>query len=275
MSLVFYSYKEYEELILSLIDIENITDKNLFWNLTELVKTIEISNFSEIITNEQKDLGFDFDEKFSNLRVLYNIGELEITDKVIKEFNYLIVDSHSNYPIYLINKAKKSLDAGTKKIFQKYDVEIIEYGNWSSVSSLKVIKLYEKLYGVEIDKLTQNKLLSHNSFWDLINALYIFELTKDANIAFDTIKKENSVELFRLNFGLKTLKSDLFQFYKYTQEDEIQLALSLILTKSLKLNNPAFYKKVSQLVVKTDKLIKTYPNSLFWYRLLLFKLSLI
>ena len=279
MNLVFYSYKDLEQLTVSFaLNNQKILDKSSFWEITRFIKIVTVSEINEILLPQQDDLGFDFDDsKESNkdLEVFYDISELEFNDKILKEFNDLVKNIGVEKEINLINKVKKSVDAVTKKLFQKYEVTLKDYGSWDASQNLRIINLYESLFDNKFDKLAKNKLLSVSSFWELINAIYIFEVTNNIKVALGSITRSENVELFKLSFNKNSLKSDLRNFYKYTTDEEIQLALSIIFTKALKQNDYLFTKKVSTLVIETDKLIKTYPNSMFWYHLLLFRLSLI
>lgn len=279
MNLVFYSYKDLEQLTVSFaLNNQKILDKSSFWELTRFIKIVTVSEINEILLSQQDDLGFDFDDaKESNkdLEVFYDISELEFNDKILKEFSDLVKNIGVEKEINLINKVKKSVDAATKKLFQKYEVILKDYGSWDPSQNLRIIDLYESLFDNKFDKLAKNKLSSISGFWELINAIYIFEVTNSIKVALGSITRSENVELFKLSFNKNSLKSDLRNFYKYTADEEIQLALSIIFTKALKQNDYLFTKKVNTLVIETDKLIKTYPNSMFWYHLLLFRLSLI
>jgi hypothetical protein len=149
---------------------------------------------------------------------------------------------NDEFSIVVIDKVELDMDSGYFWI-QKLtadDKKIIKKSNLESLTLKKITKSLTPKIEKELN--FNSKLTEYNSYQSIIEEEYLFSLGEGHRV-----KQEFQPLLFMLGIN------DLSKFYKKITDDEMQLILSLIYSKALKVGNVTLSRKVMDI----DKAIKT------------------
>jgi hypothetical protein len=149
---------------------------------------------------------------------------------------------NDEFSIVVIDKVELDMDSGYFWI-QKLtadDKRIIKKSNLEALTLKKITKSLTLKLEKELN--FNSKLIEYNSYQSIIEEEYLFSLGEGHRV-----KQEFQPLLFM--FGI----NDLSKFYKKITDDEMQLILSLIYSKALKVGNETLSRKVMDI----DKAIKT------------------
>jgi hypothetical protein len=149
---------------------------------------------------------------------------------------------NDEFSIVVIDKVEADMTSGCYWIpkLMADDKKNIKKANLETVTIKKIIKQLTPKLEKELN--FTSKLSEYTSYQAIIEEEYLFTLGEGHRV-----KQEFQPLLFM--FGI----NDLSKFYKKISDDEMQLILSLIYSKALKVGNDTLSKKVMQI----DKTIKT------------------
>jgi hypothetical protein len=149
---------------------------------------------------------------------------------------------NDEFSIVVIDKVELDMNSGYFWI-QKLtadDKKIIKKSNLEALTLKKITKSLTPKIEKELN--FNSKLTEYNSYQSIIEEEYLFSLGEGHRV-----KQEFQPLLFMLGIN------DLSKFYKKITDDEMQLILSLIYSKALKVGNVTLSRKVMDI----DKAIKT------------------
>ncbi len=263
-------YLEYTELSLALGEIAVRRGLDLLEILSnsQLVQRQKVSNVTELmeILNAEESL---FGE-ISNLPTLVDVQNIQLTSKLVG----IIANCEILNPIFLTSTINDSLDAETKKVCKKFDLELITLKKLNPELAKQIARKYSLSLELTASPKKIEDLASQCiSYFEIIDSLDFISLSDNQNKAIDSILKPFKLQLFMQGFNPNNLSSKEIQpWVKDVDEGELQLALSLIYTKLSKIDSK-FSKKLLQELILTDQRIKTRAkiSPLIWYRLFLYK----
>jgi hypothetical protein len=172
---------------------------------------------------------------------------------------------------FLYSSELDSVNAETKKNLKKYKIEL---ETLKKIDPSVAIKLYDE-YCHKIDlKLSSSQITTlvtqTISYHEIIDNLDFISMAGDVKKGCEALLKTQKPALFMQGFNLSNL--DTMPWYKNVDDNELQLALSLIFGKLDKVSSDKA-KFLQQQVIYTDQQIKTSSKlpALTWFRLLLWK----
>jgi hypothetical protein len=241
--------------------LEVLNDNNLV--LRQKVSTV--TELMEVLNSEESLF-----EDVSDLPTLVDIQSIELIPKLIE----IIINSEYPNPIFITSTNNDSLDADTKKLGKKFDLNIISLKKINPEVAKQLAKEYSTKLGIKASaKKVEDLAIQCISYFEIIDSLDFIVLADDQNSAIDSMLKPFKLQLFMRGFNPNSLSiKEIQPWVKDVDEGELQLALSLIFTKLSKLDSP-LSKKLLQELILTDQRIKTRAKILpqVWYRLFLYK----
>lgn len=203
-----------------------------------------------------------FDDAKSADRIpLIDISSLKINSKVSE----LVKSLQNNVNIYLYNPDSRKLGASDKQILKKSGIPVTTLKPLDNQIKLKLLEEYratQKITGQNLSSIVHSASTLQEAF-DILDVCNIYPNY------LNTIKTSPQIQLFMQNFRPGDKKS-INIWYNHTKEQEIQLAISLILTKLKKQNSiPTHIKRLIEL----DSNIKTHSKTkpITWYKLFLWQ----
>jgi hypothetical protein len=265
------TFIEYTDYSLLLSFVSQKVDSNI--DFEQVLETGKIQDVQKIKLNtifeiEQYLSSGDglFEDQNENPNYLIDIQDIDIN----KHAEYLSQKLNSyEGQVFVYSGELDSLNADAKKNLKKHKIEI---------ESLKKIepeiatKLYQdycqkinlKLSVLQIKTLTDQTI----SYHEIIDNLDFISMSGDVLKGYEDLLKTQKPALFMQGFNLANL--DIMPWYKNVDENELQLALSLIFGKLDKVNNDKA-KYLQRQIIYTDQQIKTSSKlpALTWFRLML------
>jgi len=234
-----------------------------------------LDTWSEIFTYLSSGLGL-FEDKVSNIYFFdvkdlsFDANALKLLEQIQKEF--------SNLEIFLYSSTQEKLKVNDKKNLKKAKVKLKEVKKVDPNFLQKLAKKYLQILQNEGSKITSEDLKialkeSENSK-ELLDKIDFLDFSDDLSLARKSLTSDFDKPIFMWTFDLNNLQRDLGRWAKKLKEDEIQLALSLVLNKLKKQNHP--YQAVAiQNLIQTDFKIKSSNkiSSLVYWKSFLFETS--
>jgi hypothetical protein len=172
---------------------------------------------------------------------------------------------------FLYSSELEGVNAETKKNLKKHKIEI---ETLKKIDHNLATKLYEE-YCDKIDLKLSNSQISilvaqTISYHEIIDNLDFILMSGDLKKGYEALLKTQKPALFMQGFNLSNL--DTMPWYKNVDDNELQLALSLIFGKLDKVSSDKA-KFLQQQIIYTDQKIKTSSKlpALTWFRLMLWK----
>lgn len=239
---------------------------------------IRLQNWNQL---EQNLSGGDFfqdtnpdnlsNDSTSTSTFVIDLDELEINKNTISYLTNPSLDT--SLSIYLYSSTNDTLDADTKKLLKKANIDLESFKKPNPDTIQKIASEHCKNLNLSISTSKLNTLCSQSlSYYEILNNLEFLELAQDQDSAFESMLKHEKPALFMQGLNLNNLPKDINNWYKNVGEDDLQLALSLIYTK-LEKPNTDISKKLLQNLIQTDQKIKTSSRvgAMTWYKLFLWK----
>jgi hypothetical protein len=197
------------------------------------------------------------------------------------DIQYLDINKHGEYlseqfakhegQVFLYSSELDSVNAETKKNLKKHKIEL---ETLKKIDPSVATKLYDE-YCDKIDlKLSSSQIATlvaqTISYHEIIDNLDFISMAGDVKKGYESLLKTQKPALFMQGFNLSNLNT--MPWYKNVDDNELQLALSLIFGKLDKVSSDKA-KFLQQQVIYTDQQIKTSSKlpALTWFRLLLWK----
>ncbi len=245
-------------------------------------------NYSEFLStypnNFQKDIISQWNEIESKITVasifetnvtekihVVDIGDLDINKKTIK---YLENVNNPDSIIYLYSGTKVKLLSSEKKQWEKAALEYAVTKKLTTTDISTIVKEYIQKSQVNIPGSVISEVISQSvDIREAINIVDFLSLCPDINTAWRETKNETKTLPFMMNFQPGN-KTQINQWVKFANKDELQLALSIIFTK-LQRNYSGDSKKAIAEVIEADRRIKNdnrvLPES--WYKYMLWRIG--
>jgi hypothetical protein len=173
--------------------------------------------------------------------------------------------------VFIYSSEVEGVNADTKKNLKKYKIELetlkkIDPDTTSTLYSNYCNENQIQLTSSQIKTLVEQTI----SYHEIIDNLDFISMSGDLKTGYEALLKTQKPMLFMQGFNLDKL--DYMPWYRNVDDNELQLALSLIFGKMDK-STSTDAQYIQQEVINTDQKIKTSSKlpSLTWFRLLLFK----
>jgi hypothetical protein len=253
-------------LLLSFI-YQKLGSKNKFENVLETgkidnVQKIKLQNVGEIEQYLSSGDGLFEDQSEQANNLLIDIQDIDINKQKLENYDG---------QVFLYSSELDSLNAETKKNLKKYKIEVellkkIDTNIGSQLYNEYCNKIDLKITSSQIDTLVAQTI----SYHEIIDNLDFISMSGDDKKGYEALLKAQKPALFMQGFNLANL--DTMPWYKNVDENELQLALSLIFGKLDKISSNKA-KSLQQQIIYTDQKIKTSSKlpALTWFRLLLWK----
>lgn len=268
--ITFLEYANFS-LILSFI-FQKLDTKSSFTEVLESgkinkVQKIKLQNIFEIEQYISSGEGL-FDSGDFAPHFLIDIQNIDVS--LHAQYISKILSDH-NGQVFIYSSELDTLNAETKKNLKKYKIEI---------ETLKKIdpKIATQLYdeycldtGLKLSSSQIATLVAQSiSYHEIIDNLDFILMANNPKAGYNALLKIQKPALFMQGFNLSNL--DVMPWYQNVDENEIQLALSLIFGKLSKITTSQSNYLQKQIIF-TDKQIKTSSKlpALTWFRLLLWK----
>ena len=215
-----------------------------------------------VITKENVDI--------VNLQIVIDIQDIPIIEipKILTSID------NCGYRVYFYSTTT-TLVLDDKKLFKKHSIEYKELKKVNKDTATEICTKYSNDQKITIPKIEMSKLCDQAlSYYEIIDNIDFISLSSDQDAAYQNLFREEKVPLFMRVFSLNSIKKDSSIWAKQVNEDELQLALSLIFTKLSKTNTQVSRDCIKELI-ETDQKIKTRAkiNPHTWYKLLLWKMA--
>jgi hypothetical protein len=233
-------------------------------------KLDQIADLNNLTDNQS--LGF-FDDSIQYTFKLVDFQTLEIDKNFIDFCKKLDLDI-STYIFY--SRVGESLATETKKLIKVANFDYVDQSKIDGSVMQKIAVQYSQQINLNLDPNTLNIVItSSRDYEELINNLDFLVLCPDPKQSALQLQLPTKPLLYTYPFNPSQLSVHIIkQWLDAVDDGELQLALSLIYTKMIKLNNTTSKQILSNLI-ETDRLIKNSKlNPLTWWKFFLFKARL-
>jgi hypothetical protein len=234
------------------------------------IESLGISNFAELYNYLEADLGlFDFDGTGSS-QYLVDIKELALDADNLARIKSLSENSDLDIILHTTDGAIK---ADTKKILAKLEIPTLQFKkpDQEILSSIAQKYIDENSMGITVQELG-NAVTTCENYNELLNNLDFVFLANNKKEAIKSLVKSEKLALFMRGFGINNLEKDTRTWAKEVDENDLQLALSLIYGKLDKLDTHKS-KQLQKELILTDQRIKTRSkiSGLVWFKMFLYR----
>lgn len=222
------------------------------------------SPFDRVSLDNWQDLGnISSDSLFGdNLPSLINRQELDINSTFEQFYNSTLGDA------YLYSSSKNKLKKEEKETLKSNNIEVIEIKKPDKNKKQEFITSYLEFNQVSADSKSITNLTKEAlSYDEIINTIDMGILSEQLD---KTMQGVDNQEVLPFMFSLKPGNLDgVSKWYKHIKQEEIQLALALMITKASKLDSETKKTTLSR-VIAADQNIKTgqLSDTLAWKQLL-------
>jgi hypothetical protein len=234
-----------------------------FPNNLSILQLDRLSDLETILLGES--IFFEKEAGISKNIKLINLGELEVNSNAV---DYLKTFQNLDEIIYFYSDENERMNPKSKKFWLNlgYVYEVVA----------EITKLELKNIFTEIDKHKnlnlsefdiQDIIKNSNNLDELLNNIFLIEHGKSPKLIIDSITKSKAILPFMLNFNITNSLTNPKDWLNFANNEENQMALSIIYGKLQNQNSPKS-KILQKKLVKTDHNIKTntkLPASV-WYK---------
>lgn len=244
----------------------------------DLAKVLEsgLTNISRYKIEKWQDIeeilgksNFFFEED-GDQNLLLDIGQLEINDKSI---DFLKAQDFASKMVFIYSSEDKTLTLDQKKLLKKFDFDYQNLKALDADLALEISQIHTQKIGLKISENDLKKLIKQSkSYQEIIDNLDLIELSGDTAKALKSILIEEALPLFMYGFSTANLEKDSRRWYAKINEENVQLALSLIYSK-LEKNQSRVSLNLQKKLILTDKNIKnsTKLSPTVWVKLFLWQ----
>lgn len=188
------------------------------------------------------------------LPILVDLKNITIDEQSLSIFEKL-KSIETNY--YFYTTEDKKLTADQKKLLKKIDVEYLNLKSIDKNLGSQLLSQYLEFYGIKevisgLEKLVAQSL----SYQELIDNLDFIFLANNPKEALESLLKEEQLPIFMYGFSTNTTAKDVDRWRQRLHPNDLQLHLSLLLTKLDKQKNEQSNKLQKELIL-TDQRMKT------------------
>ena len=211
-----------------------------------------------------------FFEEDGDQNLLLDIGQLEINDKSTA---FLKAQDFAEKKVFIYSSEDKTLSLDQKKLLKKFEFDYQNLKALDAYLALKISQSHTQKINLKITENDLKKLIKQSkSYQEIIDNLDLIELSGDTTKALKSIIIEEELPLFMYGFSISNLTKDCNRWYSKINDENVQLALSLIYGKLDKNSNNLSLDLQKKLIL-TDKNIKnsTKLSPVNWVKLFLWQ----
>lgn len=164
--------------------------------------------------------------------------------------------------ILVIDREETEISTSNKKLLKQFGIPVSELKKPSSSEITQFMNKYVASENFDLPPRISSLISTKSDTYDQVMTLVYMAQMTDNDIeglkSYDTV--ENTA-LFMLPWRINSLASDALQWYKNVDQDHLQLALSLLMTKTLKWKDSPHKSQVIASIIETDQDIKNYVRS--------------
>ena len=268
--LIYIEYTDYS-LLLSFIyqklEARSSFEKILESGKIDNVQKIKLQNIYEIEQYLSSGEGL-FEESNNDANFLIDIQDIDIS-KYAEYLSQKLQDYEGQ--VFIYSSELDTLNAETKKNLKKYKIEVETLKKIDPTIATNLYQDYCQKINLKLTSSQISTLVAQTiSYHEIIDNLDFISMAGDVKNGYNSLLKTQKPALFMQVFNLANL--DIMPWYKNVNENELQLALSLIFGKLDKASNEKS-KYLQQQIIYTDKQIKTSSKlpALTWFRLMLWR----
>lgn len=258
----------------SLSLIQNYICQENSQNLLEVLTKGELEANRGILENwTQLESLLDASDLFGESANTYNLIDLqiELSELVFsKNLENLFKTNFSQNNLFWSSNLR-SLPAANQKIWTDLAGKYIKLSYEASLAkNLASSYLNQKSFNLSYSQL--DKLLSNCiDYQEVIDKIDVLDFSEDKDTLLDWFTPEKQPELFKLDLRANNLLEDGKKWLKYVTPDEIQLALALLWSKSIRIGK----KEIQELIIKADLEMKTRTklNQTLLFKKLIFDIA--
>jgi hypothetical protein len=196
---------------------------------------------------------------------VYDYSSLTLSPAVKEQFEKLSQTSD----VYMINREDSQLKAPTKKLLQSKNIAIIELKGPDKLQIKNLIQASQQVNSTQLASEITSFITNESKNWDqVMGLLYLAEMlatTKTPTSAIISVLQESlpyeATPLFQLPWRENMLAKDVISWSQAVGPDELQLALSLLMTKTLNWRDGQRKTQMIQKIINTDQQLKNYVRS--------------
>lgn len=244
-------------------------------DFTQVLETGNIANIQKI----KLQTIFEIEQYLESGEGLF--GEVIDIPNFLIDIQNIDIDKHALYlsqtlesfegQVFLYSSELESLNAETKKSLKKHKIEVETLKKIDVHIATKLYQEYCRQINLQLSSSQITTLVNQTiSYHEIIDNLDFISMAGDTKKGFESLIKAQKPALFMQGFNLTNL--DVMPWYKNVDDNELQLALSLIFGKLDKANS-AESKYLQRQIIYTDQQIKTASKlpALTWFRLMLWR----
>jgi hypothetical protein len=284
MALHFIEEGSYDKILIQLAKQNNSEQENLYELLNHPDKyhyqKICVSNWLEIqesINQSQQDLLFVDDDLQTTKCYIVDINKI-LLESDIKHIQYL-QNNDSGKDLIVYRSEIDSWSADEKKLLKKYNISLLNLKKIDIVLASRLFHNYLDSAQQDdqirlLSSANQSMLISQSSsYQEIIDKLDLLSLTDDPNLNLHLVTSSNELPIFMLRFDVDKIHTQYKSWLNAINDDNLQLAISLILTKLEKGSNSFLSRKFFDELIQLDLTLKTNNNvsSITFWKLFLWK----
>jgi len=251
--ILFVSYKHFSDLVAYYAQLSGTDTYSELVRFSGEISTL--GSWDEMSYNSSNDL-FGYESGSSVL--IYDYSGMDPTPGALE-----YISAHdSQDTLLLINREEPILKASDKKNIQKHGLEHLELKPPTSMDIQNLAASFGQHVTIEIPKSVISFVVSNSSTYDeAMNYLYLAQMGDGDLKALEEAKPTQKQALFVLPWRENSLQNDAVTWLKHVGEDELQLGLSLLMTKTLKWRRTDLQSIVIDQLVALDYSLKTSAKS--------------
>lgn len=200
--------------------------------------------------------------------LLVDIQNTELNSTNISLLSQYCAESDSQ--IYLFSSIN-ILNAEAKKLLKKSECKLLELKKTDKNICEELARNYKTQN--TLDNLDFTSIINQaDSYYELLDNLEFITLADNQKLALQSILKDQKTGLFIRGFNLANIEKDTKIWFEEVDENNLQLALSLVYGKLDKANTKES-KTIQKELILTDQKIKSSSKvkPLTWFKLFLWK----
>lgn len=234
------------------------------------ISKIQIESWKDLsIHTRQNDSIFEDNDSRT---MLIDISLLDVSDKSIKAISGSDIINNIGSDVYLYDSINHDLSKETQKLWKIASFQYIELKPDVEEICKQALR-YAKSSEISIDPRIINELCSdYKNLRQVVDTIDVMNLSNNPMEYYSSIKKNQEQALYMMGFNLHRLDQDCEKWYNITNDENLQLALSLVYGKIEKQHHKSTLNFLDQ-ITKLDSRIKSRAKipPVLWWKLFLFK----
>jgi hypothetical protein len=244
----FISYKNFSDLV---VYIAKKNSKNIYQELLHHSFPIQpLTAWEEVVTLGSGDTLFGSE---SETITVYDYSNIPVSKNAL--------ESISESDAIIIQREAGVIPTADKKIIKNH-TSLIELKKPQLPDVQLLISDFKTSSGFNLNTSIANHIQKTGDNYDtMATLLYIAMVTDNSLQIVNEYNEKEIIGLFMLPWRLTNIKQDALRWLEATKPEEIQLALSLLMTKTLKWQQLHPRKWVVDRLIEADNQLKTFTRS--------------